>query len=159
MNTWASQSTSFPKGVISCFLQTLFLFINWIADNLTEVILHQQTPATRFSWFLFDKTVMPKIPNPSFFCRAVPGYVLALLKSGNQWDVVSPLTGTLQERKGNDSGINPICAPLKIYWFVLSVVIDTLEKFKWLSRKSVGIKLEVEGKTSFVLWQKNISKQ
>ena len=28
-----------------------------------------------------------------------------------------------------------------------------------LSRKSVGIKLEVEGKTSFVLWQKNISKQ
>ena len=29
----------------------------------------------------------------------------------------------------------------------------------WLSRKSVGIKLEVEGKTSFVLWQKNISKQ
>ena len=29
----------------------------------------------------------------------------------------------------------------------------------WLSRKSVGIQLEVEGKTSFVLWQKNISKQ
>ena len=28
-----------------------------------------------------------------------------------------------------------------------------------LSRKSVGIKLEVEGKTSFVLWQKNISNQ
>ena len=28
-----------------------------------------------------------------------------------------------------------------------------------LSRKSVGIQLEVEGKTNFVLWQKNISKQ
>ena len=34
MNTWASQSTSFPKGVISCFLQTLFLFINWNCRQL-----------------------------------------------------------------------------------------------------------------------------
>ena len=33
------------------------------------------------------------------FCRAVPEYVLALLKNGHQWDVVSPVTGTLQDRK------------------------------------------------------------
>ena len=32
-------------------------------------------------------------------CRAVPRYVLALLKNGHQWDGVSPWTGTLQERK------------------------------------------------------------
>ena len=29
INTWANQSTSFPKGVISCFHRTLFLFINY----------------------------------------------------------------------------------------------------------------------------------
>ena len=40
-----------------------------------------------------------------------------------------------------------------IYQFVIG------QRIPWLSRKSVGIKLEVEGKTSFVLWQKNISKQ
>ena len=33
------------------------------------------------------------------------------------------------------------------------------EAYQWLSRKSVGIKLEVEGKMNFVLWLKNISKQ
>ena len=36
MNTWASQSTSFPKGVISCFHWTLFLFINWINRHLPQ---------------------------------------------------------------------------------------------------------------------------
>ena len=154
-NTWASQSTSFPKGVFSLFQRTLFLFINWYCRQLTKITDTSHKILLIFVW----QNGHAKDTKPKFFCRAVPGYVLALLKSGNQWDVVSPLTGTLQERKGSDSGINPTCAPLKIYWFVLSVVIDTLEKFKWLSRKSVGIKLEVEGKTSFVLWQKNISKQ
>ena len=85
----------FPKESFPYFNGLFFSSSTEIVDSL----LKQQTPATRSSWFLFDKTVMPKIPNPSFFCRAVPGYVLALLKSGNQWDVVSPLTGTLQERK------------------------------------------------------------
>ena len=61
MNTWASQSTSFPKGVISCFHQTLFLFINWNCRQFTK------TTDTCHKTFLilFDKTVMPKIPNPS----------------------------------------------------------------------------------------------
>ena len=159
MNTSASQSTSFPKGVISCFLRTLFLFINWISRQLDRSHTTSTDTSHKILLIFVWQNGHAKDTKPKFFCRAVPGYVLALLKSGNQWDVVSPLTGTLQERKGSDSGINPNCAPLKIYWFVLSVVIDTLEKFKWLSRKSVGIKLEVEGKTSFVLWQKNISKQ
>ena len=66
-STWASQSTSFPKGVFSLFQRTLFLFINWNCRQLgKKVVLNQQTPATRPSWFLFDKMVMPKIPNPSF---------------------------------------------------------------------------------------------
>ena len=38
-------------------------------------------------------------------------------------------------------------------------IVTSSEAEKRLSRKSVGIKLEVEGKTNFVLWQKNISKQ
>ena len=33
-NTWASQSTSFPKGVFSLFQWTLFLFINWNCRQL-----------------------------------------------------------------------------------------------------------------------------
>ena len=84
----------FPKESFPYFNGLFFSSSTEIVDNL----LKQQTPATRSSWFLFDKTVMPKIRNPSVF-RAMPGYVLALLKDGYQWDVVSPLTGTLQERK------------------------------------------------------------
>ena len=37
--------------------------------------------------------------------------------------------------------------------------INSIHEYLRLSRKSVRIKLEVEGKTSVVLWQKNISKQ
>ena len=40
-----------------------------------------------------------------------------------------------------------------------ALILARPDKKLGLSRKSVGIKLEVEGKTSFVLWQKNISKQ
>ena len=57
----------FQKESFPAFTGLIFSSSTESADNLTEVILHQQTPATRFSWFLFDKTVMPKIPNPSFF--------------------------------------------------------------------------------------------
>ena len=48
--------------------------------------------------FFVDKTFISNILNPGN-CRAVPGYVLALLKDGHQWDGVSSLTGILQERK------------------------------------------------------------
>ena len=44
----------------------------------------------------------------------------------------------------------PYCGSEDISW---------VSRKNLLSRKSVGIKLEVEGKTSFVLWQRNISKQ
>ena len=56
----------FQKESFPAFSRLFFSSSTESADNLTEVILHQQTPATRFSWFLFDKTVMPKIPNSSF---------------------------------------------------------------------------------------------
>lgn len=68
------------------------------ADNLTEVILNQQTPANKTLLILLTKRSCQRYPT-QVFCRAVPGCVLALLKNGHQWDVVSPLTGTLQERK------------------------------------------------------------
>ena len=45
-----------------------------------------------------------------------------------------------------------------LFYFVPTVYKLILQP-KSFSRKSVGIKLEVEGKTSFVWWQKNISKQ
>ena len=52
----------FPKESFPYFNGLFFSSSTEIVDNL----LKQQTPATRPSWFLFDKTVMPKIPNPSF---------------------------------------------------------------------------------------------
>ena len=52
----------FPKDSFPAFSGFFFSSSTEIVDNL----LKQQTPATRPSWFLFDKTVMPKIPNPSF---------------------------------------------------------------------------------------------
>ena len=111
MNTWASQSTSFPKGVFSLFQRTLFLFINWNCRQLTKTT--DTSHKTLLSFCLTKRSCQRY--RTQVFCRAVPGQVLALLKNGHQWDVVSSLTGTLQERKGSDSGINPICAPLKIY--------------------------------------------
>ena len=64
MNTWASQSTSFPKGVISCFHRTLFLFINWISRQLDRSHTTQQTPPTRPSCFFVNKTFISNILNP-----------------------------------------------------------------------------------------------
>ena len=48
-------------------------------------------------------------------CRAVPRYVLALLEDGHQWDGVSSLTGTLQERNNSTWTYLSLSAPLKIY--------------------------------------------
>ena len=98
-NTWASQSTSFPKGVFSLFQWTLFLFINWNCRQLGR----SHTESTDTSYKTLLSFCLTKLSCQRYrtqvFWRAVPGYVLALLKNGHQWDVVSPLTGTLQERK------------------------------------------------------------
>ena len=53
-------------------------------------------------------------------CRAVPRLVLALLEDGHQWDGVSSLTGTLQERNNSTWTYLSLSAPLKIYWPFLS---------------------------------------
>ena len=63
-NTWASQSTSFPKGVFSLFQRTLFLFINWNCRQLGRSHTEstdtcQQDPPV----FFVDKTVMPDLTN------------------------------------------------------------------------------------------------
>ena len=64
MNTWVSQSTSFPKGFISSFLRILFLFINWNCRQLGRSHTEstdtcQQDPPV----FFVDKTVMPDLTN------------------------------------------------------------------------------------------------
>ena len=78
MNTWASQSTSFPKGVISCFHRTLFLFINWISRQLDRS--HTTSTNTCHKTLLF---LLTKRSYRTYWtlviCRAVPRYVLALL--------------------------------------------------------------------------------
>ena len=95
MNTWASPSTSFPKGVFSLFQWTLFLFINWNCRQLTK---STDTSHKTLLSFCLTKRSCQRFRTQVFW-RAVPEYVLALLKDGHQWDVVSPLAGTLQERK------------------------------------------------------------
>ena len=98
VDAWRSQSTSFPKRVISCFHQTLFLFINWISRQLDRS--HTTSTDTSHVTLLF---LLTKRSYRTYWtlviCRAVPRYVLALLENGHQWDGVSSLTGTLQERK------------------------------------------------------------
>ena len=97
-NTWASQSTSFPKGVFSLFQRTLFLFINWNSRQLGRS--HTESADTVYktlqSFWLTKRSCQRCWTQ--VICWAVPRYVLALLEDGHQWDGVSPLTGTLQER-------------------------------------------------------------
>ena len=79
MNTWAGQSTSFPKGVISSFLRTHFLFINRISRQLgrshTWINRHQlqDPPILPYVWLYrtsagylyyreYYRTVIIKIP-------------------------------------------------------------------------------------------------
>ena len=73
----------FQKESFPAFSGLFFSSSTESADNLTEVILHQQTPATRPSCFFVDKTFISNILN-SGNCRAVPGYMLALLEDGHQ---------------------------------------------------------------------------
>ena len=55
----------FPKESFPYFNRLFFSSSTEIADSLAEVILNQQTPSTRPSSPFVDKTVMPKIPDPS----------------------------------------------------------------------------------------------
>ena len=87
MNTWASPSTSFPKGVISSFQRTLFLFINWISRQLGRSHTESKDTCHKTLLFLLTK----RSCRTQEFCRTMPGYVLALLEDGHPWDVVSPL--------------------------------------------------------------------
>ena len=91
----------FPKDSFPAFSGLFFSSSTESADNLTEIILNQQTPANKtLVSFCLTKRSCQRYRTQVFW-RTMPGYVLALLKNGHQWDGVSPLTGTLQER--NDS--------------------------------------------------------
>ena len=98
-NTWASQSTSFPKGVFSLFQWTLFLFINWNCRQLGRS--HTESTDTVYKTlqsFLLTKRLCQTCRTREF-CRAIPGYEFAFLDDGHQWNEVSPLASALQERK------------------------------------------------------------
>ena len=80
----------FQKESFPAFTGLFFSSSTESADNLTEVILHQQTPATRPSCFLLTKRSY-RTYWTLVICRAVPRLMLALLEDGHQWDGVSPL--------------------------------------------------------------------
>ena len=104
----------FQKESFPAFTGLFFSSSTESADNLTEVILHQQTPATRPSCFWLTKRSYRTYWTLEI-CRAVPRLVLALLEDGHQWDGVSSLTGTLQERNNSTWTYLSLSAPLKIY--------------------------------------------
>ena len=75
VNSWACPSTSFPKGVISSFLRTLFLFINWInryppqdPPVLPYVWLYR-TSAGYLYYREYYRTVIIKIPKLFVYSR------------------------------------------------------------------------------------------
>ena len=104
----------FQKESFPAFTGFFFSSSTESADSLTEVILHQQTPPTWPSCFLLTKRSY-RTYWTLVICRAVPRYVLALLENGHQWDGVSSLTGTLQERNNSTWTYLSLSAPLKIY--------------------------------------------
>ena len=67
----------FQKESFPAFTGLFFSSSTESADNLTEVILHQQTPATRPSCFLLTKRSY-RTYWTLVICRAVPRYVLAI---------------------------------------------------------------------------------
>ena len=102
----------FQKESFPAFTGLFFSSSTESADSLTEVILHQQTPPTWPSCFLLTKRSY-RTYWTLVICRAVPRYVLALLENGHQWDGVSSLTGTLQERKRQRVIYLSLSAPLE----------------------------------------------
>ena len=91
MNTWVSQSTSFPKGFISIFLRTLFLFIN----------CNNRHPPQDPSVFV-DKTVMPNprvLSGHARICACAIGGRASMRRSLSPW--LAPC------KKGNDKKTHP----------------------------------------------------
>ena len=115
MNTWVFKSTSFPKGFISSFLRTLFLFINWISRQLGRSHTESKDTCHKTLLFLLTK----RSCQTQEFCRAVPRYGLTLLDDGHPWNVVSPLVDTLQEGKRQEDPSYPslwLTKNLRTYW-------------------------------------------
>ena len=102
MNTWVFKSTSFPKGFISSFLRTLFLFINWISRQLGRSHTESKDTCHKTLLFLLTK----RSCRTQEFCRTVPRYVLTLLDDGHPWDVFSP-PRLAPCKKGNDKKTHP----------------------------------------------------
>ena len=123
--------------VVSCLLTQLMKrkeFVEIRKRLLREIKLIEWS---KYSWcsakessVLGERIVGAKQKNRRFFLKEA-----TMLRGSSQYTLRNQLTGRQRE------------------------AINSIHEYLRLSRKSVGIKLEVEGKTSFVLWQKNISKQ
>ena len=104
MNTWVFKSTSFPKGFISSFLRTLFLFINWINRQLDRN--HTESTDTRQQDppVIVDKTVIPKLR--SFVGLHKDICLLYWMTGINE---TKPLPWQTPCKEGNDSRTNYTC--------------------------------------------------
>ena len=63
VDAWRSQFTSFPKGVISCFHRSLFLFINWISRQLDRSHTESTDTCQQDPPVFVDKTVISDMLN------------------------------------------------------------------------------------------------
>ena len=75
-NTWASQSTSFPKGVFSLFQRTHFVFINWNSRQLGRSHIESTDTCQQDPPNIVDKTLMPSpgvLLDPTKICACAIG--------------------------------------------------------------------------------------
>ena len=104
MNTWASQSTSFPKGVFSLFQWTLFLFINWNCRQLGRS--HTESTDTvyknRFSCYCWQNGHARLDELENF---VGPYQDMSLLSWMTDINETKFLPWLVPYKKGNDSGI------------------------------------------------------
>ena len=107
MNTWASQSTSFPKVFISRLLRTLFLFINWISRQLDRIHTESADTCQQNPPVFVDKTVISDMLNSgdllgrAKICTCSIGGQVSMRRSFS--------FGWRAYKKGNDSRISYTC--------------------------------------------------
>ena len=116
MNTWASQSTSFPKGVFSLFQRTLFLFINWNCRQLGRSHTESTDTCQQDPSVFVDTTVISDMLNSSDWLGRTKICTCSL---GGQVSMKRSLSLGLHLRRREtitESTLPSLSALLKIYW-------------------------------------------
>ena len=104
----------FPKVSFPYFNGLFFSSSTEIVDSLAEVILNLQIPSTRPSSLFGWQNGHTRDAGPKWFVGPYQDMYLRYWRTGINETESLPWMAPC--KKGNDSGINPTCAPVKIYW-------------------------------------------